>query len=66
MVGHSAGETVDVVVAFPEDYQKQKTFGEAKARFVTAIHEVKKKEVPALDDELAKISTKKWKLLDEG
>ena len=53
LVGHSAGETVDVVVTFPEDYQAADLAGK-EAKFVTTIHEVKEKEVPALDDELAK------------
>ena len=53
LVGHSAGETVDVVVTFPEDYQAADLAGK-EAKFVTTIHEVKSKEVPALDDELAK------------
>ena len=53
LVGHSAGETVDVVVTFPEDYQADDLAGK-EAKFVTTIHEVKEKEVPALDDELAK------------
>ncbi|HHA8328573.1 TPA: trigger factor [Streptococcus pneumoniae] len=53
LVGHSAGETVDVIVTFPEDYQAEDLVGK-EAKFVTTIHEVKAKEVPALDDELAK------------
>lgn len=53
LVGHSAGETVDVIVTFPEDYQAEDLTGK-EAKFVTTIHEVKAKEVPALDDELAK------------
>ena len=53
LVGHSAGETVDVIVTFPEDYQATDLAGK-EAKFVTTIHEVKAKEVPALDDELAK------------
>lgn len=53
LVGHSAGETVDVIVTFPEDYQTEDLAGK-EAKFVTTIHEVKAKEVPALDDELAK------------
>ena len=53
LVAHSAGETVDVVVTFPEDYQAADLAGK-EAKFVTTIHEVKEKEVPALDDELAK------------
>ncbi|HGK9234799.1 TPA: trigger factor [Streptococcus pneumoniae] len=53
LVGHSAGETVDVIVTFPEDYQAE-DLASKEAKFVTTIHEVKAKEVPALDDELAK------------
>lgn len=53
LVGHSAGETVDVIVTFTEDYQAEDLAGK-EAKFVTTIHEVKAKEVPALDDELAK------------
>lgn len=53
LVGHGAGETVHVVVTFPEDYQATDLAGK-EATFVTTIHEVKAKEVPALDDELAK------------
>lgn len=53
LVGHKAGEAVEVNVTFPEDYQAEELAGKA-AKFDTTIHEVKAKEVPALDDELAK------------
>ena len=53
LVGAKAGETVDVNVTFPEDYQAEDLAGK-DAKFVTTVHEVKAKEVPALDDELAK------------
>lgn len=53
LVGHSAGEEVRVEVTFPEDYQAADLAGKP-ALFVTKIHEVKAKEVPELDDELAK------------
>ncbi|KXT73556.1 Cell division trigger factor [Streptococcus sp. DD10] len=64
LVGHSAGETVDVVVTFPEDYQATDLAGK-EAKFVTTIHEVKEKEVPALDDELAKDIDDEVETLDE-
>ena len=64
LVGHSAGETVDVVVTFPEDYQAEDLAGK-EAKFVTTIHEVKEKEVPALDDELAKDIDEEVETLDE-
>ena len=53
LVGAKAGETVEVNVTFPENYQAEDLAGK-DAKFVTTIHEVKAKEVPALDDELAK------------
>ena len=64
LVGHKAGETVDVVVTFPEDYQAADLAGK-EAKFVTTIHEVKEKEVPALDDELAKDIDEEAETLDE-
>ncbi|KHD43963.1 trigger factor [Streptococcus hongkongensis] len=53
LVGVKAGETVDVNVTFPEEYQAEDLAGK-DAKFVTTVHEVKAKEVPELDDELAK------------
>ena len=64
LVGHKAGETVDVKVTFPEDYQAEDLAGK-DAVFVTTIHEVKAKEVPALDDELAKDIDDEVETLDE-
>ncbi|KXT75983.1 trigger factor [Streptococcus sp. DD12] len=64
LVGHKAGETVDVKVTFPEDYQAEDLAGK-EALFVTTIHEVKAKEVPALDDELAKDIDDEVETLDE-
>ena len=53
LVGAKAGDEVEVKVTFPEDYQATDLAGKA-AVFVTKVNEVKAKEVPALDDELAK------------
>lgn len=64
LVGHSAGEEVNVEVTFPEDYQATDLAGKP-ALFVTKIHEVKAKEVPALDDELAKDIDEEVETLDE-
>ena len=64
LVGHAAGETVEVNVTFPEDYQATDLAGE-DAKFVTTIHEVKEKEVPKLDDELAKDIDEDVETLDE-
>ena len=64
LVGHAAGEEVNVEVTFPEDYQADDLAGKS-ALFVTKIHEVKAKEVPALDDELAKDIDEEVETLDE-
>ena len=64
LVGSKAGETVNVTVTFPEDYQAEELAGK-EALFVTTIHEVKAKEVPELDDELAKDIDEEVETLDE-
>ncbi|MGF0112675.1 trigger factor [Streptococcus sp. SGI.013] len=64
LVGAKAGETVEVNVTFPEDYQASDLAGKA-AKFVTTVHDVKAKEVPALDDELAKDIDDEVATLDE-
>ena len=53
IVGHSAGEEFDVNVTFPAEYQAEQLAGKP-AVFKIKLHEVKYKELPALDDELAK------------
>ncbi|MFV0556415.1 MAG: trigger factor [Lactovum sp.] len=53
LVGHKAEDEVEVNVTFPENYQSEDLAGK-DALFITKIHEVKTKEVPELDDELAK------------
>jgi trigger factor len=64
LVGAKAGETVEVNVTFPEQYQVEDLAGK-DAKFVTTVHEVKAKEVPALDDELAKDIDEEVETLDE-
>ncbi|SCA88855.1 Cell division trigger factor [Streptococcus macedonicus] len=64
LVGAKAGETVEVNVTFPENYQAEDLAGK-DAKFVTTVHEVKTKEVPALDDELAKDIDEEVETLDE-
>ena len=53
IVGHAAGVEFDVNVSFPEQYQAAELAGKP-AVFKIKLHEVKYKELPALDDELAK------------
>ena len=64
LVGSKAGDEVEVKVTFPEDYQATDLAGKA-AVFVTKVNEVKAKEVPALDDELAKDLDDEVETLDE-
>lgn len=64
LIGHKAGETVDVKVTFPEEYHAKELAGK-EAVFEVAIHEVKEKEVPALDDEFAKDVDDSVSTLDE-
>lgn len=64
LVGAKAGDEVEVKVTFPEDYQATDLAGKA-AVFATKVNEVKAKEVPALDDELAKDLDDEVETLDE-
>lgn len=52
-VGHAAGEEFDVVVTFPAEYHAEELAGK-EATFKIKLHEVKYKELPALDDDFAK------------
>jgi trigger factor len=52
LVGHKAGEKVDVNVTFPENYTEELK-GKA-AVFACTIHEVKEKKLPELNDEFVK------------
>ena len=53
MVGMKAGQEGAVNVTFPEEYHAEELKGKA-ARFDVKIHEIKRTELPAIDDELAK------------
>ena len=64
LVGSKAGDEVEVKVTFPEDYQATDLAGK-DAVFVTKVNEVKAKEVPAPDDELAKDLDDEVETLDE-
>ncbi|PCF39378.1 trigger factor [Staphylococcus delphini] len=52
LVGLKVGEEKDVEVTFPEEYHAEELAGKP-AVFKTKINEIKAKEVPELDDELA-------------
>ena len=53
LVGVKAGESKDVEVTFPEEYHAAELAGKP-AVFKVTVHEIKGKELPALDDEFAK------------
>ena len=52
LVGVKAGEEKDVNVTFPEEYHAEELSGK-EATFKTKVNEIKYKEVPELDDEIA-------------
>lgn len=53
VAGHSAEEEFDVNVTFPEEYHAEELAGKPVV-FKCKLHEIKGKELPALDDEFAK------------
>ncbi|MDP4093889.1 MAG: trigger factor [Bacillota bacterium] len=53
LIGVKAGDELEVNVTFPEDYHKDDLSGKA-ALFKVKVHEIKVKEIPAIDDEFAK------------
>ena len=61
--GKDAGEDVDVVVTFPEDYHAEELAGK-EALFKCKIHEIKKEILPEIDDELAS-DVSEFETLDE-
>ena len=53
VMGHNVDDAFDVNVKFPEDYQAKELAGK-DATFKVVLHEIKKRELPELDDEFAK------------
>lgn len=53
VAGHNIGDEFDVNVTFPEEYQAEELAGKA-AVFKVKLHEIKKRELPVIDDEFAK------------
>ena len=52
LIGKNAGDDVDVNVTFPEEYHAENLQGK-DAVFKCTVHEIKEKELPAIDDEFA-------------
>ena len=53
VIGMNIGEEKDLNVKFPEDYHAEELKGK-DAVFAVKLHEIKAKEMPAMDDEFAK------------
>lgn len=53
LIGKNKDENVEVNVTFPEEYHSKELAGK-DATFKVTIHEIKEKELPALDDDFAK------------
>lgn len=64
LVGAKAGESKEVEITFPEEYHAAELAGKP-ATFKVTIHEVKAKELPELNDELATEIDPEVKSLDE-
>ena len=63
LVGAVADSDVEVNVTFPEDYQAKELAGKA-AVFKVKVHEIKKKELPEINDEFAQ-DVSEFDTLDE-
>ncbi|OSQ84807.1 trigger factor [Listeria monocytogenes] len=64
LVGLKAGDEADIELTFPEEYHAEDLAGQPVV-FKMKLHEIKTKEVPALDDELAKDIDEEVETLDE-
>lgn len=56
LIGAQAGEDVTVKVTFPEDYFVADLAGK-EAEFATHVHDIKRKQLPELNDEFAKANS---------
>ncbi|MEB7806642.1 trigger factor [Mammaliicoccus fleurettii] len=64
LIGLKASDSKEVVVTFPEEYHAEELAGK-EATFKCDINEVKSKEIPELDDELAQELDESVKTVDE-
>ncbi len=58
MVGMKKGENKKITVKFPDDYHSEELKGK-EVEFDITLHDIKTKEIPSVDDELAKKILKK-------
>lgn len=61
--GHNIGDEFDINVTFPENYQAEELAG-APVVFKIKLHEIKKTELPELDDDFVKDTTE-FETVDE-
>lgn len=64
IVGKNIGDKFDVNVTFPEEYGQKELAGKP-AVFKIVLHELKKNEIPELDDEFVKEVSEKCNTVDE-
>lgn len=64
LIGEKAGAEKEVNVTFPEDYHAEELAGK-EAVFKVKVHDVKRKELPELDNEFAKDVDDEVETLDE-
>lgn len=63
LIGAQAGDDVTVKVTFPEDYFVADLAGK-EAEFATHVHDIKRKQLPELNDEFAKANSS-YETIDE-
>ncbi|GAA0355506.1 trigger factor [Bacillus horti] len=63
LVGAKKSEEKEIKVTFPEDYHSEELKGK-EATFKVTVHEIKRKQLPELDDEFAK-DVSEFETLDE-
>lgn len=64
LTGVKAGTDAEVNVEFPEDYHSEELAGK-KALFNVKVHDIKRKDLPELDDEFAKDVNEDFATLEE-
>lgn len=65
IIGHSTGETFDIDVTFPEEYQNNPDMAGAETVFTITIHKITEVIVPELTEELLPEISKTATTLDE-
>ena len=63
IIGHKSGDEFDVHVKFPKDYQAKDLAGKDSV-FKVKLHEIKEKQLPAIDDDFVK-DVSEFDTLDE-